>query len=233
MLGTLPTLVSGWHTPRGNGCATGPTRLRPVESNGIRAPVSRPSALDPGLVAGPGVDADHRSDGQGEALVALVVSVVYRDLAIPVAGRPTRSLDAVAHVTLRMLCDRGLQSPDLWAGRAFRERKRRGTLIVLWVPRTDNPLGCAHGRSPRPRGPRSLRGVRVDRTGIPYVQAQGLVVAPDPAHGPRDRHGRVLAVATLWVLAYGTRVEESRLRGLAPGCVQRPPLPPQSPRPDP
>ena len=43
----------------------------------------------------------------------------------------------------------------------------------------------------------------------------------------------VLAVATLWVLAYGTRVEEARLRGLAPGCVRRPPLPPRSPRTDP
>ena len=38
-----------------------------------------------------------------------------------------------------------------------------------------------------------------------------------------DRHWLVLAVATLWVLAYGTRVEEVRLRGLAPGaCADHP-----------
>lgn len=30
-----------------------------------------------------------------------------------------------------------------------------------------------------------------------------------------DRHWLVLAVATLWGLAYGTRVEEARLRGRA------------------
>ena len=41
-----------------------------------------------------------------------------------------------------------------------------------------------------------------------------------------DRHGLVLAVATLWILAYGTRVEEARLRGLAPGQVRTPPLAP-------
>ena len=82
-----------------------------------------------------------------------------------------------SHMTVRVLCDRGLQSPDLWAairrqgwhpcmrydrhmtfqaatgprwpawrfvaregqytvtaGKAFRERKRPCTLIVLWVP---------------------------------------------------------------------------------------------------
>ena len=41
-----------------------------------------------------------------------------------------------------------------------------------------------------------------------------------------DRHGLVLAVATLWVLAHGTRVEEAYLRGLAPGRVRTPPLQP-------
>ena len=44
-----------------------------------------------------------------------------------------------------------------------------------------------------------------------------------------DRHWLVLAVATLWVLAHGTRVEEARLRGLAPGRVRRPPLEPAAP----
>ena len=36
-------------------------------------------------------------------------------------------------------------------------------------------------------------------------------------------------MATLWVLAYGTRVEEARLRGLAPGRVRRPPPEPAAP----
>ena len=45
-----------------------------------------------------------------------------------------------------------------------------------------------------------------------------------------DRHWLVLAVATLWVLAHGTRVEEAHLRGLAPGRVRRPPLTPAAAR---
>ena len=69
-------------------------------------------------------------------------------------------------------------------------------------------LGPAHGRAPRRRGPRRLRDARLDRTGLPHAQAHGL------------------AVVTLWVLAHGTRVEEARLRGLAPGRVRRPPLTP-------
>ena len=39
-----------------------------------------------------------------------------------------------------------------------------------------------------------------------------------------DRHWLVLAVTTLWVLAYGTRVEEARLRGLVPGRADDRPL---------
>ena len=103
----------------------------------------------------------------GAVLVALVVSVVYRGLAIPVAWRIRTGdqpgpwmpdlcvlLDRLgptvpSDMTVRVLCDRGLQNPDLWAawrfvagegqytvtaGKAFRERKRRCTLIVLWMP---------------------------------------------------------------------------------------------------
>ena len=44
-----------------------------------------------------------------------------------------------------------------------------------------------------------------------------------------DRHWLVLAVATLRVLAYGTRVEEALLRGRAPGRVRTPPLEPAAP----
>ena len=33
-------------------------------------------------------------------------------------------------------------------------------------------------------------------------------------------------MATLWVLAHGTRVEEAHPRGLVPGLVRRPPLEP-------
>jgi hypothetical protein len=40
------------------------------------------------------------------------------------------------------------------------------------------------------------------------------------------RHWLVLAVATLWVLAYGTRVEDAALRGVAPANLRTAPTPP-------
>lgn len=74
--------------------------------------------------------------------------------------------------------------------------------------------------------------------GIPRLQGSGVrhlgrQVCPSDSQLPLrsrrtdparvDRHWLVLAVATLWVLAYGTRVEEVRLRGLAPGaCADHP-----------
>ena len=76
---------------------------------------------------------------------------------------------------------------------------------------TSAPTGCASGRAGFPharrRGWQWHRTRRLDPTRV-------------------DRHGLVLAVATLWVLAHGTRVEEAYLRGLAPGRVRTPPLQP-------
>ena len=141
---------------------------------------------------------------KGADLVALVVSVVYRDLAIPVARRIKnggqsgpwmpdlaalldRQGPAVpSDMTVRVLGDRDLQSTRLWqafrrqgwyphmrydrhitfqattgsrgpawhfvahegrytvtAGRAFRRRKRHGTLIVLWIPSQEPPGACS------------------------------------------------------------------------------------------
>lgn len=40
-----------------------------------------------------------------------------------------------------------------------------------------------------------------------------------------ERHWLVLAVATLWVLAYGTRSEEAEALGVRPGAVRVPPAP--------
>lgn len=229
---------------------------------------------------------------KGEKLVALVVSVVYRGLAIPVAwrikpgGQPgawmpdlcdllDRLGPAVpAHMTVRVLCDRGLQSPRLWAairrqgwhpymrydrhmtfqattgprgpawrfvaregqytvtaGRAFRQRKRPCTLIVLWVPGQETPwilltdeppdtvdLGAYGMRVWIEQGFRTLK-----RMGWQWQRTRRT----DPARV--DRHWLVLAVATLWVLAHGTRVEEAHLRGRAPGHMRSPPLVPAVP----
>ena len=104
------------------------------------------------------------------------------------------------------------------AEKAFRARKRACTLIVLRVPGQDHPwvvltdeppddvdLGAYGLRVWIEQGFRTLK-----RMGWQWHRTRRL----DPARV--DRHWLVLAVATLWILAYGTRVEEARLRGLAP-----------------
>ena len=97
---------------------------------------------------------------KGEALVALVVSVVCRGLAIPMAwhlkpgGQPgpwkpdlCALLDRLGSavpvpMTMRVLCDRGLQSSDLWAA-----IRRQG-----WHPymRYDRHMTFQATRCPRP-----------------------------------------------------------------------------------
>ena len=112
------------------------------------------------------------------------------------------------------------------AGRAFRQRKRRCTLIVLWVPGQETPWGVLMDELPDDvdLGAYGLRvwieqGFRtLKRMGWQCQRTRRM----DSARV--DRHWLVLAVATLWGLAHGTRVEEARLCGLAPGCVRRPPL---------
>ncbi len=94
------------------------------------------------------------------------------------------------------------------AEKAFRARKRACTLIVLRVPGQDHPwvvltdeppddvdLGAYGLRVWIEQGFRTLK-----RMGWQWHRTRRL----DPARV--DRHGLVLAVATLWVLAYGTRV---------------------------
>ena len=98
--------------------------------------------------------------------------------------------------------------------------------------RPGEPLGGAHGRAPDDvdLGAYGLRvwieqGFRtLKRMGWQWHRTRRV----DPARV--DRHWLVLAVATLWVLAYGTRVEKARLRGLAPGRVRRPPPEPTAAR---
>ncbi len=230
---------------------------------------------------------------KGEELVALVISVVYRGCALPVAwrlkpgGQPgawkpdlCALLDSLGAAvpdswTVRVLCDRGLPSPDLWQaiprqgwhpymryphhitfqaptgprgrarqfvagpgpytvteGWAFHRQKRRCTLLVLWEPRQEAPWVVLTDEAPA--------AVDVGTYGMRVWIEQGFRVLKrmgwqwhrtrrtDPDRG--DRHWLVLAVATLWVLAYGTRVEEAALRGLAPGQVRRPPLTPTVPQ---
>ena len=187
-----------------------------------------------------------------------------RGLAIPVAwclkpgGQPGPWMPDLCHLldrlgpavpsdmTVRVLCDRGLQSPDLWAairrqgwhpymrydrhmtfqattgprwpawrfvaragqytvttGKAFRERKRACTLIVLWAPGQETPWVLLTDEAPEAvdLGAYGLRvwieqGLRtLKRMGWQWHRTRRV----DPVRV--DRHGLVLAVATLNLLA--------------------------------
>ena len=119
-----------------------------------------------------------------------------------------------------------------WVGRgvAFKHRavRRGGTLVVVWAAEQPGPwvlltdvppdrVGiCWYGlRVWVELGFRALKGV-----GWQWQQTRRT-------HPVRvARHWLVLAVATLWVLAYGTRVEEAHGHGLPPARLQRPPVAP-------
>jgi hypothetical protein len=116
------------------------------------------------------------------------------------------------------------------AGVAFKDRpdRRAGTLLVVWDHGAAEPWlllttlppqavdVCWYGlRAWIELGFRALKGVgwhweRTRRT--------------DPARVAR--HWLVLAVATLWALAYGTRAEDAEVRGLPPARLRVAPPPP-------
>ncbi|MCY3659614.1 MAG: hypothetical protein OXG36_11420, partial [Caldilineaceae bacterium] len=137
VLGALLSLGLGWHTTRQylrEWLCDGSDRAAPcgvqLDVQACFAPLLRwVLAWWQGTELTLAVD----PTAKGGDLVALVVSVVYRGLALPVAwhiktgGQPgpwmpdlcallDRLGPAVPEgMTVRVLCDRGLQSPDLWA----------------------------------------------------------------------------------------------------------------------
>src|SRR3954454_22705020 len=226
----------------------------------------------------------HRGD-----VVALVVSVLYRGSAIPVAwavlpgdapgawmGPILRLLRRLRPAvppgwTVLVLADRGLWSPRLW-----RRIRRLGWHPLLRIQRRaaippDGRGGRAGGAPGRPRGGRG--GGRAGRLRAPLVaawttaQEEPWVVVTDLPpdrvgvgwHALRmwvelgfralqglgwqwqrsrrtdrarvARHWLVLAVASLWVLASGTRVEDAQERGLPPARLRAPPAPRAGARP--
>ena len=148
---------------------------------------------------------------KGDDTAAIVISVLYRGCAIPVAPYPVRGrlwrilrakrlgswMDPIlellqalapaapAEMTVIVLCDRGLTSPKLW---------------------------------------RQIRGQSLPRTGYGAIKSLGWqwhkTRRTDPA--PISRHWLVLSVATLLALAYGTRVEDAQERKIDPGRLRTP-----------
>ena len=113
------------------------------------------------------------------------------------------------------------------SGTAFRAARirRRGTMIVVWDDDQDEPWVVMTDLAPDEAGVcwyglrfwielgfRALKGV-----GWQWQKTRRT----DPARV--SRHWLVLSVATLWALAYGTRVEDANDLGIPPGRLRAPP----------
>lgn len=223
----------------------------------------------------------------GARQVALVVSVLYRGAAIPVAwhilpaNQPgawlpheLRLLRAAVpdQLTVLVLTDRGLWhylrdlgwhplmrvrpettfapvgqtrlparllvpgpgSAWVGIGVAFKHRPVRqpGTLIVVWDQGQAEPWILLTDLPPDRVGV-AWYGLRVwiepgfrARKGVGWQWERTRRTDPDRI----ARHWLVLAVATLWVLAYGTRAEDAAALGRDPAYLQQPPQVPLPPR---
>ena len=116
------------------------------------------------------------------------------------------------------------------AGRAFggRHKRRKGTLVVVWATEEEEPWVLLTNLDPKEVGV-WWYGLRVwIELGFRALKGMGWrwehTRRVDPTRVAR--HWLVLAVATLWVLAYGTRAEDADLRGLPPARLHRPPRSP-------
>jgi Transposase DDE domain len=116
-----------------------------------------------------------------------------------------------------------------WVGRgvAFCARpvQRQGTLVVVWAQAQEPPWGVLTDLPPTQVGV-SWYGLRVwIEWGFRMLKGVGWQWQQTRRTEPTRvaRHWLVLAVATLWVLAYGTRVEDAAPEGLPPAHLQTPP----------
>jgi hypothetical protein len=116
------------------------------------------------------------------------------------------------------------------AGTAFKDRatRRDGTLVVVWDADQTDPWVLLTDLDPAAVGVLwyGLRmwiefGFRALK-GLGWHWERTRRTDPDRV----ARHWLVLAVATLWVLAYGTRAEDAALAGVAPAKLRTAPTPP-------
>jgi hypothetical protein len=116
-----------------------------------------------------------------------------------------------------------------WVGRgvAFKHKsvRRAGTLLVVWSAGEGEPWVLLTDLAPQQVGV-AWYGLRVwvevgfrALKGIGWQWQRTRRTDPDRV----ARHWLVLAVATLWVLATGTRVEEATALGLPPARLRTPP----------
>lgn len=113
------------------------------------------------------------------------------------------------------------------AGTAFRakENQRFGTLIVMWDEEQKEPRVVLTDLEPEEVGV-SWYGLRVwIELGFRALKGVGWQWQRTRRTDPRRvaRHWLVMAVATLWVMACGTRVEDAAVAGVPPHRLKSPP----------
>lgn len=116
-----------------------------------------------------------------------------------------------------------------WVGRgvAFKHRRvrRAGTLLVVWERGQRAPWLVLTDLAPARVGV-AWYGLRIwVELGFRALKSLGWQWARTRRRDPARmaRHWLVLAVATLWTLAYGTRAEDAAARGIAPARLHTPP----------
>ena len=225
---------------------------------------------------------------KGDRINAIVISVVYRSCAIPVAWRilpantPGRWMELIVdmlgmlseampkHMTVLVMCDRGLRSPRLWDrircagwhpyvrqsintvfcpdggtrlparylvagpghayvgfGTAFSRPsiRRRATMIVVWDRGQEEPWVVMTDLAPIEAGVCWYMLRFWIELGFRMLKSFGWQWQNTRRTDPErvSRHWLAMSVATLWTLAYGTRVEDANDLGIAPGRLRSPP----------
>jgi hypothetical protein len=120
------------------------------------------------------------------------------------------------------------------AGTAFKERadRRAATLVVVWATGQAEPWVLLTDLAPAAVGV-CWYGLRAwIELGFRTVKSMGWHWERTRRTDPDRvaRHWLVLAVATLWVVAVGTRVEDAERRGRAPANLRTAPPPLPAPR---
>ena len=113
------------------------------------------------------------------------------------------------------------------SGTAFRApgKRRRGTMIVIWDKQQDAPWIVMTDLSTDSAGV-CWYGLRFwIEVGFRALKSVGFMWDKTRREDSDrvSRHWLVLSVATLWTLAYGSRVEDANDRGIAPGRLRAPP----------
>ena len=113
------------------------------------------------------------------------------------------------------------------SGTAFRApgKRRRGTMIVIWDKQQAAPWIVMTDLSTDSAGV-CWYGLRFwIEVGFRALKSVGFMWDKTRREDSDrvSRHWLVLSVATLWTLAYGSRVEDANDRGIAPGRLRAPP----------